>query len=320
MARKQTAGKEHLAVAKEAGYKRLSPISTFAGTLTGYGAFAILAAIIGAVYSAMDLDTDFSTNNWAGETAASGLATAVSLFLAYLFGGYVAGRMARRAGILHGVAVLLLSLVIGAGVGGLVSAIGDNAEIDRNLQSIGVPTTADEWGAVGLATAVASLVLMTVGAILGSKLGEQWHTKLARRAADPDYGPEAAARDRYRQAEAEREEHLERDTVVDRDRNALRDDQPRDEDADRNGQFEEREREMARRQQELEEREAQARDQRDGEMAHRSEEQREQSEVLDVRDSNTQSGGAHAMGDSEQRYTAAEWAELQRQQAGRGRG
>jgi hypothetical protein len=31
---------------------------------------------------------------------------------------------------------------------------------------------------------------MLVGALLGGMLGERWHTKLARRAASPKYGPD----------------------------------------------------------------------------------------------------------------------------------
>lgn len=313
MARKQTPGREHLAVAKDAGFKRLSFISTLAGTLTGYGSFAIFAAIIGAIYSAADINTDFSTNNWAGEEAASGLATALSLFLAYLFGGYVAGRMARRAGALHGIAVLVLSLVIGAVVGGLVSAIGDNADIDRNLRSIGVPTTFDDWGDVGIATAIVSLVLMAAGAILGGMLGERWHTKLAKRAADPNYGPEADARDRYERSESERDQHIERDELVRRDHEVL----------NRDSEEEQRRRRIEQEERETRVRQEQAREMHERqEQAARREREMQQSqpraEVLDVRDTTVQNTGAHSERKDEPRYTAEEWAEMQRQQSGRG--
>src|SRR5688572_24681931 len=52
---------DHLAVAREAGLGRVSMLSVLAGTLTAYGAFAVVAAVAGAVLAAADVDTDFQT-------------------------------------------------------------------------------------------------------------------------------------------------------------------------------------------------------------------------------------------------------------------
>jgi hypothetical protein len=250
MARKPSAGRTHKAVAEEAGFKRVSLISIVAGTVTGYGAFAVLAAIVGAAFSAADVDTDFSTNDWASTESLGGVATAVTLLLAYLFGGYVAGRMARRSGVLHGVAVFVLSLIGGVAVGGLVAGLGDDQEVEQNLRSIGVPTSWDNWGDVGTATAIAALVLMAVGAILGGMLGERWHTKLARRAADPEYGPEAKARREFEAAQGERDQRIESDDLVRRDRDDMaaqddEDERTRQQELDEEAELE-REREEAR--------------------------------------------------------------------------
>lgn len=228
MAEKFRPRRDHLAVAREAGHGRFSLLSILAGTLTSYGAFAILAAIAAALLAAAEVETDFRTNDWAGSGAIGGLVTALVLFVAYLFGGYVAGRMARRSGLAHGVAVFVVGLLAGAIAGGVVGALSDGAEVERNLRSIGVPTSADELTGVGVAGAVASLAGMAIGATLGGALGERWHTKLARRAADPAYGPAADARRAAERADAEarraaehadadREGHLERDELVRRD-------------------------------------------------------------------------------------------------------
>lgn len=244
-------GVEHREVVREAGLGRVSILSIVAGTLASYGAFALIAAGAAAVLSAIDVDTDFTTNNWRTEEAAAAILTAVVLFLSYLFGGYVAGRMARRSGLLHGAAVFVLGLLAAIAVGGLVSVVADESKDDDlgdTLRSIGAPTTLDEWGDVAAITAVAAVALMAVGAILGGLLGERWHTKLARRALDPEYGPEADARrreadERAAQEKADRErserEQEEREQVL-RDR-AQREQATRDErhavatvDADRN--------------------------------------------------------------------------------------
>ncbi len=212
-------GRQHRNIVEEAGISRISLLAIVAGTLTAYGAFALLAAVVGAVLEAADVETNlnFETNDWTGATAGSALATAVTLFLAYLFGGYVAGRLARRSGLLHGLGVFLLGVVAAAVIGGVVSALTDNDDLNRNLRNVGIPNTADEWGNVGIAAGVLALVLMAAGAILGGMLGERWHTKLARRAADPDYGPEADARRRADQADHERDERVRADTAIRRD-------------------------------------------------------------------------------------------------------
>ncbi|MBI2710485.1 MAG: TIGR04086 family membrane protein [Actinobacteria bacterium] len=287
--RRLSPAREHKAVAREAGFGSLSPVSIVAGTLTAYGSFAILAAVVGAIFSAAGADTNFRTNDWTSASAVGGLATALTLFVAYLFGGYVAGRMARRAGMLNGLFVFLLGLVAAGVVGGLVSVLADNQDVNRNLRSIGVPTTASQWGNVGIAAAIASLVLMAAGAIGGGVLGERWHTKLARRAADPDYGPEVAARRRAEEADAERGRVIAADPAVRRDAALVGPN--RDDDGD--GIDDRSERASAR--------EIDLREDRPG-MAPRK------------AGTGRSWFGRHSSGD-EPRYTAAEWAELQRRES-----
>jgi hypothetical protein len=194
----------HRETAREAGVGMLSPLSVLAGVLCAYGAFAIVAAVVGAALAAADVDTEFRSNDWTGSGAVASLASAAVLFFAYLFGGYVAGRMARRAGLLHGTLVFVVSLVVGGVAGGVVSALADSTEIGDNLRSIGVPTTMDQLTDVAVAGAVLSLVAVLVGSLLGGALGERWHTKLARRVADPEIGITADERSRLEQEEAER--------------------------------------------------------------------------------------------------------------------
>src|SRR5215211_3133192 len=183
-------GRDRAALTRQAGIGKLSFISVLAGVLVAYGAFAVLAALAGVAAAALGLNTDLSANNWAELGVGSAIAAAVVLLLAYLFGGYVAGRMARRAGLLHGIAVFILALIIVALVAAIAATQTDTSAIRDNLRSLGIPTTGAEWGDVGTLAGIGSLVAMLVGAVLGGLLGERWHTKLTRRAASPNYGPE----------------------------------------------------------------------------------------------------------------------------------
>ncbi len=240
MARTPRPAREHRATVREAGLGRMSLVSILAGTLTAYGTFAVVAAIAGAILAAADIDTEFRTNDWTSSGFVAGLVTAVVLLVAYLFGGYVAGRMARRSGLLHGLAVVVLSVVLGA-VAGLIASTGDDSAIQDNLRSIGIPTSWDQVESIAIFGAVASLVAVILGGILGGILGEGWHTRLARRVADPERGPAAdarvaAERDRERadHLDRERDERMGADRVLAREEADMRDHpDPRDGDGDR---------------------------------------------------------------------------------------
>ena len=133
--------KERASLAREAGLGRLSFPSILAGVLVAYGAFAVLAALVGTVAAAIGLNTDLNRNDWATLGLGSAIAVAVVLLAAYLFGGYVAGRMARRAGLLNGLAVFLLAVVLVAVVGAVAASQADAEAIASNLRSLGIPTT-----------------------------------------------------------------------------------------------------------------------------------------------------------------------------------
>ena len=207
----------HRETALEAGFGTLSPLSVLAGVLCAYGAFAIVAAVVGAALAAADVNTEFRSNDWTGSGAVASLASAAVLFIAYLFGGYVAGRMARRAGLLHGALVFVVSLIVGGVAGGVVSALADNNDVENNLRSIGVPTSMDQLTEVAVAGAILSLVAVLVGSLLGGTLGERWHTKLARRVADPEIGTTADERARLEAEEAARRARLDNDDAIRRD-------------------------------------------------------------------------------------------------------
>jgi hypothetical protein len=184
----ETSG-DRASLAREAGVGKLSFISVLAGTLVAYGAFAVLAALVGVAATAIGLSNDLSRNDWARLGTGSAIAAAVVLLLAYLFGGYVAGRMARRAGLLNGLAVFLLAIVLIAAVGAIVASQADADTIRTNLRSLGIPTSGSEWSYIGTLAGIASLAAMLLGALVGGVLGERWHSKLTRRAVSGRYSP-----------------------------------------------------------------------------------------------------------------------------------
>jgi hypothetical protein len=195
MATVETA-KDRLKLAHEAGYRTTSFASVLAGTLVAFGAVALVMAVTGAVGSQLGLRTDgISTHDWRNAGTAGAAIAAVVLFAAFLFGGYTAGRMSRRAGARHGMSVFVLSAVIVGLVIGLAAWLGDPSSVRDHLSSNGVPVDTNTWSDIGFGAAIAGLVAMLLGAVLGGIRGDRWHGHLLR-AADERRREEVAARPR----------------------------------------------------------------------------------------------------------------------------
>lgn len=175
-------------LAADAGWGRISFLSVLTGALVAFGAFAVLAALTAAVLSALNVDTDLSTNEWRQAGFAAAAVMAVLQFVSYFWGGYVAGRMARRGGAVNGFLVFVVGLLVAGGVAALANAFADGDEVTRNLRSVGIPTTGEEWRDVGAVAAGAALLAMVLGSVLGGIRGERWHGKLLARAWDPEVG------------------------------------------------------------------------------------------------------------------------------------
>jgi hypothetical protein len=186
--------RERLALAEDAGLGPVSGTSVLAGILVGYGAFAVLAGLAAAGLRAVNVDVNLTGDSFRQTGTAGGIALGVVLFVAWWFGAYVAGRMARRAGVKNGFMVFLFGLLIAVAAAAVVRASGVSDEVANQVRSLGVPTSADQWRQIGTVAGIASLLGMLLGSLLGGSMGERWHSKLLTRALDPAVGPEAMAR------------------------------------------------------------------------------------------------------------------------------
>ena len=202
--------RDRKALVAAAGLPTTSWISVLAGTLTAIGAVALLLAAVAGVGELFDFSTsDLNGDNWDDVGLAGAIGFAVIIFLGYLFGGYVAGRMARRAGLRHGVLVFLLGLLLTLGAAGIAEAVSDRDAAVDELRDQGVPTDVDDWSGVGVVAGLATLGAMVGGALLGSIRGERWHGRLVSRAADPN----VRSRDEERAEEVEGRAAEERQAV-----------------------------------------------------------------------------------------------------------
>lgn len=113
-------------------------------------------------------------------TEAIGFAVAAGvIFVSFLFGGWVAGRMARYDGAINGVAVALWMLVLVVLFTALGVYFGDQNNALNYLELPNWLTQIDmnERTTTGIIAAIVSVVLIFLGAALGGKLGEKYHER-----------------------------------------------------------------------------------------------------------------------------------------------
>jgi hypothetical protein len=161
---------------------------SFGGVLTGvvvaFGAMFLLSAIVGGVLVALGVTDPNVTRSEAVDAGiGGGIAFVVATLLAYLWGGYTAGRMGRGAGVLNGVLVPVVAIVLALIVGAIGAALGATVNLNLPLSTARLPVQGGDAVNWGVGLGIAGLVAMIVGGILGGLLGARWHTKLERRAA-----------------------------------------------------------------------------------------------------------------------------------------
>jgi hypothetical protein len=178
------ATRSEVVAAQRARYGGISWGAAFFGWLSANGVAVLLIALVSAAGVALgltQLDAASAAANSAGAIGVGGgIALLVLLFLAYLAGGYVAGRMARFDGVKQGIAVWVIGLVavILLALAGVVFGAQYNVLSQLNLPRIPVDEgTATNAGIIAL---VAVLLATLLGAILGGLLGVRYHRKVDR--------------------------------------------------------------------------------------------------------------------------------------------
>jgi hypothetical protein len=171
--------------AQRARFGGISWGAAFFGWLSANGLAVLLLALVSAAGVGIGLATGVDTTNEAADQAktvglAGGIALLVVVFLAYLAGGYVAGRMARFDGPRQGVATWLIGLVVVVVLAAVGWALGSQYNVLKNLNLPRIPVDEGTATTAGIITLVAILVVTLVGAVLGGALGTRFHRRIDR--------------------------------------------------------------------------------------------------------------------------------------------
>jgi hypothetical protein len=96
----------------------------------------------------------------------------VALFLAFLIGGYTAGRMARFDGAKNGIGVVVWTVIVAIILGILGGILGTKFNVASQLHLNIDRATLTKGGAISLAVA---LLIMLISAAIGGSIGERYH-------------------------------------------------------------------------------------------------------------------------------------------------
>jgi len=162
--------------------------AAFFGWLSANGLAVILLAVLSAAGVAFGLAQTSSADQAAQQATeqaatigiAGGIALLVVLFLAYLAGGYVAGRMSRFDGLRQGLAVWIIGLLVVALLAVAGAVLGSQYNVLSQLNLPGIPLSGETLTTGGIITGIAALLVTLAGALLGGKLGERFHRKVDR--------------------------------------------------------------------------------------------------------------------------------------------
>ena len=156
----------------------VSLLAVLTGAFVAIGSIFLLSAAVGVILEGVGISAEEAEDSVVPIATALGIA----LFLAFLWGGYTAGRMARGSGFVNGLLVPIMAFLLI----GIVAALGlifdtttglDLPFVTNEVQ-IGGEDQEVTWGLIGGLVALAAIFL---GSILGGLLGSRWHTKLERR-------------------------------------------------------------------------------------------------------------------------------------------
>ena len=158
--------------------------AAFFGWLVSVGMTVLLSAVaagVGAVVGrTVRLDPAGADAATVGLTGA--ITVLVVLALAYLTGGYVAGRLARFDGTRNGILTWLVGMIVTVLAGLVATAVGANSGLVAQLRLPAFPGDLATLTTGGLIALAVLLVVTLLAAAAGGRLGERFHRRVDRAA------------------------------------------------------------------------------------------------------------------------------------------
>jgi hypothetical protein len=157
--------------------------AAFFGWLVAIGMGVLLVGLLAAAGAAVGLTT-LSESEATGNASEIGIGGAIALLaalaIAYLCGGYVAGRMSRFDGARQGFGAWAIGLVVTIVLAVAGAVLGSEYNVLEQLNLPALPVGDTELASGGAIALVLVLVGTLLAAVVGGKAGERYHRKVDR--------------------------------------------------------------------------------------------------------------------------------------------
>lgn len=155
-------------------------VATFLGFAVAVFFLAVFLGIVGAIVGTSGYRTSTGSvtamvSSQAGIVAVVG--TLVATFLAYLFGGYAAGRLARYDGLINGLGVVMWTVIIAILLSIAGAVLNNRFQVAQQLH-LGI--NLHDLTVAGVISGLVTLIVMLIGAALGGMLGSYYHRRVDR--------------------------------------------------------------------------------------------------------------------------------------------
>jgi len=175
------AREEGARIATRERYGGLDIPAGIAGMFAAIGMLALLGALASALLGSIAFQSGTLLADGQEATLTALIVGGVVLFVAFAFGGWTAGRIARYSGALNGAMTAVMFFLLGAILAGLGALIASEFNLFDELQvaSASLPNwfSQDTMTTGAIVSAVASILLTLFGGILGGLLGQRWHER-----------------------------------------------------------------------------------------------------------------------------------------------
>lgn len=143
--------------------------ATIGGALAALGTLLLLTSLLGAAVGSIGYLTGVDGTDLSIGGLVAGL---LALTAACLVGGWVAGRIARHRGALHGLVAVLWLVVVAAALAALAALAGDEFNV---IDRVGLPNwfSQDAMTGAAIGTGLLALALMLLGGWLGGRLADR---------------------------------------------------------------------------------------------------------------------------------------------------
>jgi hypothetical protein len=172
--REVVAERPHPIAANRADFGGVDLPASLVGMLTALATLVLLGGIIGAAIGAIGYQTGLSGENVEDIGLASLIGGIAVIFVAYLIGGWTAGRIARYDGARNGLMTGVWTIILAAILSALAYFFGNEYDVLRNVD---LPQwfDRDALTTAAIVSGVVTVATMLLAGLLGGLWGSRYH-------------------------------------------------------------------------------------------------------------------------------------------------